>query len=116
MNLRSARASDRPALLRLLKANLPSAQLPDSDDAVTLVAEEGNDLLGCGTLLPTGELVLLCVEKSQRRKGIGATLCAFLEMQLPLERLTVAAPPAVRPFFQHQGYRPAGGVLEKELV
>ena len=71
---------------------------------VTLVAVEGETLLGFGDITPTGYLDRLYVHQDHLRQGIATALCERLEGLVQGPIITHASYTA-RPFFAQRGYR-----------
>lgn len=74
----------------------------------TLVAVEGNLLVGFGDIDKAGYLDRLYVHKDFQGKGIATSLCNNLERAVT-ENIVVHASITARPFFENRGY-----VVKKE--
>lgn len=71
---------------------------------LSLVAVEGDTLLGFGDITPDGYLDRLFVQKDHQGKGIGTALCGCLEAMVQgpvVAHVSLTA----RPFFAQRGYR-----------
>lgn len=71
---------------------------------MSLVAVEGETLLGFGDITPAGYLDRLFVHKDHQGKGIGTALCSRLEAMVQgpvVAHVSLTA----RPFFERRGYR-----------
>lgn len=92
----SDRVKDKPRWLRKIT------------DQYFLLVEEGEELLGCGSITPDGYLDMMYVSHLHQGKGIARLLIekleAFaLEQQLTLIRSDVSL--TARPFFERMGFR-----------
>ena len=126
MTIRPCRPDDLPAILALFHDTVHtacaadyapdqlSAWAPETPDTAAwaeklrretvLAAEENGILLGFGSL--DGELLdLLYVHPDHQRRGVGSTLCLFLERAYLGPRISVHASRTARPFFEARGYR-----------
>ena len=126
MTIRPYRQDDLPGILSLFHdtvhtacaadyaPNQLSAWAPETPDTaaweeklcreMVLVAEEDGRLLGFGSL--DGALLdLLYVHPDCQHRGVGSTLCLFLERACPEKVVTVHASRTARPFFEARGYR-----------
>ena len=70
----------------------------------TLVAVEGDEILGFGDIDETGYLDRLYVHKDHQREGIASRLCGKLEAHVSGNIRTHASITA-KPFFQNRGYK-----------
>lgn len=125
MQIRAYRSSDLPAVVRLFyhtvhtvnARDYPKAQLDAWADGApdlaawdrsllahhSLVALEGDTLVGFGDMDPSGYLDRLYVHAGFQGKGIGTALCDLLEAAVPGPIVTHASITA-RPFFEKRGY------------
>ena len=71
----------------------------------TLVAVEGEKIVGFADMSPDGYLDRLYVHKDHQGQGIATSLCDALEGACPSSRLTTHASLTARPFFEDRGYR-----------
>lgn len=71
---------------------------------LTLVAIEGNQIVGFADMDETGYLDHLYVHSRFQRKGVASALCEALEQAVPSKRYFVHASITARPFFEAQGY------------
>ncbi len=71
---------------------------------LTLVAIEGNQIVGFADMDETGYLDHLYVHSRFQRKGVASALCEALEQDVPSKRYFVHASITARPFFEAQGY------------
>ncbi len=71
---------------------------------LTLVAIEGNQIVGFADMDETGYLDHLYVHSRFQRKGVANALCEALEQAVPSKRYFVHASITARPFFEAQGY------------
>lgn len=71
----------------------------------TLVAVEGDTLVGFGDMDQTGYLDRLFVHPDFQHRGIAAAICGRLERDSAAERFTVYASITAKPFFAGRGYR-----------
>ena len=69
----------------------------------SLVAVEGNTIVGFGDIDKTGYLDRLYVHKDYQRKGIATAICNGLE-QAVQGKITTHASITARPFFEKRGY------------
>jgi len=77
----------------------------------SLVAVEGQTIVGFGDMDSTGYLDRLFVHKDYQRQGIASALCDALEQKVS-GTLTTHASITARPFFEQRGYR----VLLEQMV
>ena len=70
----------------------------------SLVALEGETIIGFGDIDPTGYLDRLFVHGEYQRQGVASALCDRLERAVPGPIVTHASITA-RPFFEQRGYR-----------
>ena len=120
--------ADQPAVKALVLdglaghfGELDPALNPDLDDiaasytgAVFLVARRGDEIVGCGALVPldgeTGEIVRMSVAKDARRQGIGRRILDALceeARRLGLKRLVLETTSSwrdVRLFYEGHGF------------
>lgn len=78
----------------------------------TLVAVEGDAIIGFGDMDGSGYLDRLYVHKDFQRCGIAAALCDALEQTVNASVFTAHASMTAKPFFEHRGYR----VVKKQQV
>ena len=69
----------------------------------SLVAVEGERIVGFGDMDPTGYLDRLYVHRDYQRRGVATALCGALEKAARGE-ITVHASLTARPFFEKRGY------------
>lgn len=70
----------------------------------SLVAEEGDEIVGFGDIDKTGYLDRLYVHKDHQNKGIASAICSLLEQAVP-GKVVIHASITARPFFERRGYR-----------
>ena len=78
----------------------------------TIVAVEGDEIVGFGDMDSTGYLDRLFVHKDHQREGIASEICDELERFVNGKLITTHASITAKPFFQHRGYR----VVKKQTV
>lgn len=71
----------------------------------TLVAVEGDTIIGFGDMDSSGYLDRLYVRKDFQRRGVATALCDTLEQTVNARVFTTHASITARPFFEHRGYR-----------
>lgn len=71
----------------------------------TLVAVEGDEIVGFGDMDSSGYLDRLYVHKDFQGRGIARAICDELEKSVESERITTHASITARPFFEKRGYR-----------
>lgn len=71
----------------------------------TVVAVEGEAVIGFGDITAEGHLDRLYVHRSHQREGIGTAICDALERAVSAETFTTDASITARPFFRGRGYR-----------
>lgn len=71
----------------------------------TLVAVEGDAIIGFADMDNTGYLDRLYVHLDHQRRGIATALYDRLEDECPADSLTTHASLTARPFFEQRGYR-----------
>lgn len=71
----------------------------------SIVAVDGETILGFGDIHPSGYLDRLFVHKNHQRQGIATAICDNLEQAVSVFRITVAASITARPFFEKRGYQ-----------
>ena len=71
----------------------------------TLLAVEGDEVLGFGNIDDSGYLDMLYVHKDHQREGIATRICDALESHCPGKAISVHASITARPFFLARGYR-----------
>ena len=128
--IRAYEAGDASAIVRLFYETVRSVNLADySDEQVrawapsvpdpnewhsrmagrlTLVAEEGGEVVGFAELEEDGHLDMLYVRKDAVGRGVGKRLCQAAEqkaLRLGLERIFTEASITARPVFEGQGFR-----------
>ncbi|HIZ83745.1 MAG TPA: GNAT family N-acetyltransferase [Firmicutes bacterium] len=77
-------------------------------DSYTLVAVEGERIVGYGNMEEGGHLDCLYVHKDFQRQGVAAALCDRLEsyaFDRGAGKITVDASVTALPFFLHRGYK-----------
>lgn len=70
----------------------------------TVVAIEGETIVGFGDMDESGYLDRLYVHKDYQRKGIGTAICNVLENAASVNEFTVQASITAKPFFLSRGY------------
>ena len=128
--IRAYQAGDASAIVRLFYETVRSVNRADySDEQVrawapsvpdpngwharmagrlTLVAEEGGEVVGFAELEEDGHLDMLYVRKDAVGRGVGKRLCQAVEQKargLGLERIFTEASITARPVFEGQGFR-----------
>jgi putative acetyltransferase len=128
--IRAYQAGDASAIVRLFYETVRSVNRADySDEQVrawapsvpdpngwhtrmagrlTLVAEEGGEVVGFAELEEDGHLDMLYVRKDAVGRGVGKRLCQAVEQKargLGLERIFTEASITARPIFEQQGFR-----------
>lgn len=71
----------------------------------SLVAVEGDIIVGFGDMDASGYLDRLYVHKDYQGKGIATALCDKLEAAVPGKTITTHASITARPFFEKRGYQ-----------
>lgn len=71
----------------------------------TVVAVEGEKIVGFGDIDKTGYLDRLYVHKDYQGQGIASAICDALEKSVHADRITVHASITAKPFFLSRGYR-----------
>lgn len=71
----------------------------------SLIAIEGDHIVGFGDMDKTGYLDRLYVHKDHQGKGIASAICDALEKNAESEKIITHASITARPFFEHRGYR-----------
>lgn len=71
----------------------------------TLVAMQGNDIVGFGDIDETGYLDHLYVHKEYQRQGIASTICEQLEKHCQTVFITTHASITAVAFFKKRGYQ-----------
>lgn len=71
----------------------------------TLVAVDGDRIVGFGDITETGYLDRLYVHKDCQHQGIASLLCDHLEVHCPDCAITTQASITAKPFFEARGYR-----------
>lgn len=77
-------------------------------DRLTLVAEEGGEVVGFAELEEDGHLDMLYLRKDAVRRGVGQRLYRAVEQEARgqgLGRIFTEASVTARPFFERQGFR-----------
>ena len=72
---------------------------------LSLVAEEGGQIVGFGDIRADGYLDRLFVHRAFQRRGVATALCDALEAGVSARVLTTHASITARPFFAGRGYR-----------
>ena len=70
----------------------------------TLLAWEGDELLGFADMTAEGYLDRLYVSRAHQRRGVGAALLSALEKAIPAHEYTAHVSLTARPFFERMGY------------
>lgn len=78
----------------------------------TVVAVEGQAIVGFGDITETGYIDRLYIHKDYQRRGIASAICDALESAIPAGHYTVHASITARPFFEARGYR----VVKQQMV
>lgn len=71
----------------------------------TVVAVEGDIIVGFGDIDKTGYLDRLFVHKDYQRRGIATAICNELEKVINRSKITTHASITARPFFEKRGYK-----------
>ena len=71
----------------------------------TVVAIEGDEIVGFGDIDTSGYLDRLFVHKDYQRLGIASVICNELESTVKGKSITTHASITAKPFFQQRGYR-----------
>ncbi|MGM9640893.1 MAG: GNAT family N-acetyltransferase [Faecousia sp.] len=126
MNIRTYRPEDCPALARLFYDTVHTVNARDYTVQqrsawatgkvdlerwnesflahYTLVAEDGEKLVGFGDMDETGYLDRLYVHKDYQHQGIATAICDRLEQAIAAPAFTTHASITARPFFEKRGY------------
>ena len=78
----------------------------------TVVAVDGDEIIGFGDMDRSGFLDRLFVHKDRQREGVASAICDELERAAGNAKITTHASISARPFFEHRGYR----VVQKQEV
>lgn len=78
----------------------------------SLVAVEGDCIIGFGDIAGDGYLNRLFVHKDYQRKGVASVLCGELEHAAGNSKITAHVSITARPFFEKRGYK----VIKKQEV
>lgn len=78
----------------------------------SVVAVEGEGIVGFGDIDATGYLDRLYVHKDHQRRGVASAICDRLEQAAQGKRIVTHASITARPFFERRGYR----VLREQRV
>lgn len=78
----------------------------------SVVAVEGESIVGFGDIDATGYLDRLYVHKDHQRRGVASAICDRLEQAAQEKRIVTHASITARPFFEGRGYR----VLREQRV
>lgn len=78
----------------------------------SVVAVEGESIVGFGDIDATGYLDRLYVHKDHQRRGVASAICDRLEQAAQGKRIVTHASITARPFFERRGYR----VLREQRV
>ena len=79
----------------------------------TIVAVEGDEIVGFGDMDHTGYLDRLFVHKDHQREGIASAICDELECAASGKRILTHASITARPFFEKRGY---SVITEQQVV
>lgn len=71
----------------------------------TIVAVEGEKIIGFGDIDDTGYLDRLYVHKDHQGQGAAAAICDALEAHVAGKPITTHASITAKPFFEHHGYK-----------
>lgn len=82
----------------------PEAWAAGFDGTLSLVAQQGDILVGFANMTPSGYLDRLYIHRDHLRRGIATALCTALESALPAPLYTTHASAGALPFFLHLGY------------
>lgn len=74
-------------------------------DHYTLVAREGNMIIGFGDIDDTGYLDRLYVHRDHQGKGVASAICDRLENYFVVEHITTHASITAKGFFLSRGYK-----------
>ena len=74
------------------------------DGTLTLVAQQGELLVGFTNMAPSGYLDRLYIHRDHLRRGIAIALCTALESAIPAPLYTTHSSTTALPFFLHLGY------------
>lgn len=78
----------------------------------SVIAVEGEGIVGFGDIDATGYLDRLYVHKDHQRRGVASAICDRLEQAAQGKRIVTHASITARPFFERRGYR----VLREQRV
>lgn len=78
----------------------------------SVVAVEGEGIVGFGDIDATGYLDRLYVHKDHQRRGVASAICDRLEQAAQGKRIVTHASITARPFFERRGYQ----VLREQRV
>lgn len=81
-------------------------------DYYTLVAREGNIIIGFGEIDDTGYLDRLYVHRDYQGQGVASAICDRLETYFVVEHITTHASITAKAFFLSRGYR----IIEEQQV
>ncbi|MFQ9509685.1 MAG: GNAT family N-acetyltransferase [Lachnospiraceae bacterium] len=76
---------------------------------ITVVAIEGNKIIGFGDMDAKGYLDRLYVHKDYQRRGVATRICDTLENAVDVKSYETHASITAKPFFENRGY-----VIQKE--
>lgn len=79
---------------------------------LTIVAVEGDRLVGFGDMDESGYLDRIYVHKDEQKRGIGTAICDRLEAMSLADQFYTHASITARPFFEKRGYR----VVREQVV
>lgn len=71
---------------------------------ITVVAIDGEAVVGFGDIAPSGYLDRLYVHAGHQRRGVASAICDALEHAVDVDTLTTHASITARPFFERRGY------------
>lgn len=78
----------------------------------SIVAVDGEIIIGFGDIDKTGYLDRLFVHKDYQRKGVAAAICDELEQAVNSNKIITYASITAKPFFEQRGYK----IIKKQQV